>query len=271
MTAMTETERIHDRARIEFVEDGDVARLVMERGDASLNVFTPPQVEAMAETVEDIDGSVGCLVLCGEPEFSAGADLKSVEDAPSEMRSVRIDAIAAASNRFIRTLRGFPAPVIAAVTGIAAGGGLGFTLASDLIVMHRDAVLDTAYARIGLTPDNATPFFLTKTVGPYKARELLFDPDPISASDAVDLGLANRRIEGPEDEFLDGVTEWAADLADGPTVVYEETKELIDSTFEGRLDEHLEEERATIKRISNSDVFEEGLEAFMDKRDPKWN
>jgi 2-(1,2-epoxy-1,2-dihydrophenyl)acetyl-CoA isomerase len=267
---MTDVERIHEKARVEYVEDGDVARLVMERGEASLNVFTPPQVEAMAETVEDLDGSVGCLVLCGEPEFSAGADLKSVEDAPSEMRSVRIDAIAAASNRFIRTLRRFSAPVIAAVTGIAAGGGLGFTLASDLIVMHRDAVLDTAYARIGLTPDNATPFFLATTVGPSNARELLFDPEPITATAATEMGLANRRIDAPEDEFYDAVTEWAADLADGPTVVYQETKELIDSTFEGRLDEHLEEERATIKRISNSDVFEEGLQAFLDKRQPEW-
>jgi 2-(1,2-epoxy-1,2-dihydrophenyl)acetyl-CoA isomerase len=268
---MTDTERIHDRARVEYVEEGDVARLVMERGGASLNVFTPPQVEAMAEAVEDMDGRVGCLVLCGEPEFSAGADLKSVEDAPSEMRSVQVDAIAAASNRFIRTLRRCPAPVIAAVTGISAGGGLGFTLASDLVVMHRDAVLDTAYARIGLTPDNATPFFLTKTVGPYKARELLFDPEPVTASEATDLGLSNRRIDVPEDEFLDAVTEWAAELANGPTAVYRETKELIDSTYEGRLDEHLEEERDTIKRISDSEVFEEGLEAFIEKRDPEWS
>ncbi len=268
---MTRVERVHNQARIEYVANGDVARLVMERNEEPINVFTPPQVEAMAETVEGVDESVDCLVLCGEPEFSAGADLRSIGDAPSEMRSVKIDAIAAASNRFIRTLRRFPGPVIAAVTGVAAGGGLGFTLACDLVAMHSHAVLDTAYARIGLTPDNATPFFLAKTVGPYKARELIFEPEPITAAEAAELGLANRRIDGPEDEFIDAVTEWAAELADGPTSVYEETKELIDSTFQGRLDEHLEEERDTIKRISNSEVFEEGLDAFLEKRDPDWS
>jgi len=267
---MTRTERVHEGVRLEYAADGDVARLVMERNDAPLNVFTPPQVEAMSEAVEALSGDVGCLVLYGEPEFSAGADLRSVESAPDEMRAAKVDTIAAASNRFIRTLRRFPAPVIAAVSGVAAGGGLGFTLACDLVVLHCDAVLDTAYARVGLTPDNATPFFLAKTVGPYRARELLFDPEPIAAEEAVELGLANRRVDRPVDEFLDAATEWAATLADGPTTVYEETKTLIDSTFAGRLDEHLEEERDTIKRISDSAVFAEGLEAFMDDRDPNW-
>ncbi|WP_121823123.1 enoyl-CoA hydratase/isomerase family protein [Halostella salina] len=268
---MIRVERVHDGVRLEFVEGGDVARLVMERGDAPLNVFTPPQVEAMSEAVEALAGDVGALVLYGEPEFSGGADLRSVESAPEEMRAAKVDTIAAASNRFIRTLRRFPAPVIAAVSGVAAGGGLGFTLACDLVVLHRDAVLDTGYARVGLTPDNATPFFLAKTVGPYRARELLFDPRPIDAAEAVEMGLANRRIDRPDDEFVDAATEWAASLADGPTTVYEETKALIDSTFAGRLDEHLEEERDTIKRVSDSAVFEEGLAAFMDDRDPEWD
>lgn len=268
---MTHIERIHEAVRIEFVDGGDVARLVMERNDAPINVFAPPQVEAMAEAIDDLAGEVDCLVLYGEPEFSAGADLRSIEDAPAEMRATKIDAIAAASNRFIRSLRGFPAPVIAAVARLSAGGGLGFTLASDLVVMHRDAVLNTGYAKIGLTPDNATPFFLVRTVGPYKARELLFDPQPIPADEAVKLGLANRRIDRPESEFLDATTDWASSLAAGPTAVYDRTKRLIDTTFEGRLDEHLEEERDTIKRISDSAVFDEGLSAFLDDREPDWD
>lgn len=267
---MSHTDRIHDAVRVEHVADGAVARLIMERADAPLNVFTPSQVETMAETVDELAGDVGCLVLYGEPEFSAGADLRLIEEAPAEMRAAKIDSIAAASNRLIRSLRMFPAPVIAAVARLSAGGGLGFTLASDLVVMHCDAVLNTAYAKIGLTPDNATPFFLVKTVGPYKARELLFDPQPISAAEAVELGLANRRIDGSESAFLDVTTEWAASLADGPTAVYDQTKQLIDTTFEGRLNEHLEEERDTIKRISDSAVFDEGLSAFLEKREPEW-
>lgn len=266
----TRTDRVHEEVRIERIEAEDVARLVMEPGDRPVNVFRPEKVEAMATAIENLDGQVGCLVLCGEPEFCAGADLSAIEETPQELRSAKVDTIAAASNRFIRAVRSFSAPVIAAVNGVAAGGGLGFVLACDLIVMHEDATLNTAYAHIGLTPDNATPFFLVKTVGPYKARELFFDPEPIPASEAVDLGIANERYELPKAKFVEAVTDRAAEYADGPTEAYARTKTLVDSVFEGRLDQHLEEERAAIKRMGDSDVFDEGLSAFSEKREPDW-
>lgn len=153
-------DRFHERVRIEYGPKGRIAQLVMENSDMPISVFSSSMVDAMTEAVETVDGDIGCLILCGEDEFSAGADLRDMRNAPTEMRSAKIDAIAASSNRFIRALRSLSAPVIAAVTGVAAGGGLGFALACDLVMMHMDAVLDTAYARIGLTSDNATPFSL---------------------------------------------------------------------------------------------------------------
>ncbi|MDJ1433296.1 enoyl-CoA hydratase/isomerase family protein [Halostagnicola sp. A-GB9-2] len=267
---ITETERVHESVRIEHIEDESVARLVLEANETSLNVFHPSSVEALATAVESLSGEVDAIVLYGEPVFSAGADLDEIEQTPQEMRSAKIDTIAGASNRFIRSVRSFPAPVIAGVTGVAAGGGLGFVLASDLVYMHEDAVLNTGYARVGLTPDNAAPFFLVKTVGPYKARELFFDPEPITASEAVDLGLANECFDGPEATFVDRVTERAIEYANGPTETYARTKELVDTVFEGHLDQHLEEERAAIKRMSDSDVFDEGLSAFLENRQPEW-
>lgn len=266
---MSRTEYVHDQVRIEYIEDDRVARLVMEPGESTLNTFQPRKVESMTAAVRDLD-PVGCLVLYGESGFSVGADLGAIERTPQEMRPAKIDTIAAASNRFIRAIRDFPAPVIAAVSKVAAGGGLGFVLASDLIVMHADAVLNTAYTRVGLTPDNATPFFLVNTVGPYKARELLFEPEPVSASEAVGLGLANDEYDVPESEFLDAVTDRATTLATGPTEVYAKTKTLVDTTFEGSLDQHLERERVAIKEVSDSDVFDEGLSAFLEKRAPEW-
>lgn len=264
------TDRVHDEVRVEHVEDELVARLAMERGDRPLNMFQPSKIEAMAAAIEALEEEIGCLVLYGEPEFSAGADLNVIEETPQELRSAKLDTIAAASNRFIRAVRDFPAPVIAAVKGVAAGGGLGFMLASDLIIMHENAQLNTAYARIGLTPDNATPFFLVKTVGPYKARELFFDPEPVTAAEAVDLHLANDLYELPKSEFIEAVTEQAILYAHGPTEAYARTKALIDTVFEGRLGQHLEEERATMKLMGDSDVFDEGLSAFTEKRSPDW-
>ncbi|ARS89544.1 enoyl-CoA hydratase/isomerase family protein [Natrarchaeobaculum aegyptiacum] len=291
---ISSTERVHENLRIEYVDvdadsDGDVdsddgdtatstdaesgasiARLVMEGSEQSLNAFSPSKVETMATAVESLAGEVDCLVVYGEPVFSVGADLHEIDQKPDEMRSARIDTIAAASNRFIRAVRSFPAPVVAAVTGMAAGGGLGFALAADLIYVHEDATFDTAFARIGLTPDNATPFFLVQTLGPYRTRELLFDPQPIDAETAVDLGLANDVYTGPESEFVDAVTDDLGRLAEGPTEVYARTKELVDSGFSANLDDHLEEERSVITRMGDSETFDEGLEAFFEKRSPNW-
>ncbi|MBV0925952.1 enoyl-CoA hydratase/isomerase family protein [Halomicroarcula limicola] len=265
-----ETRRYHDTVRADVDTDTGVAWLVMEADENDVNAFTATSVDALTEAVTDLREDVECLVLYGERDFSVGADLIDVQDTPQELRPPKIDNTAAASNRFIQTLRSLDAPVVAAVVGTAAGGGLGFALACDMIAMQESATLDTAYARIGLTPDNATPFFLTRAVGPYQARDLLFDPRPISAAEAKNLGITDRIVGGSNAEFRDEVSELASRLAMGPTDVYGKIKTLVDSSFHSRLDEHLELERDMIRDASESDTFDEGLKAFAEKRDPDW-
>lgn len=268
---MRSSERYHDHVRVDWLsESARVAWLIMEQNDKPSNSFTPSMVDAMTEAVETIGGKVDAVVLCGEEQFSVGADLRTVRDAPTEMRPAVIDKIAAASNRFIRALRLLDAPVVAAVSGTAAGGGLGFALACDLIVMHADATLDTAYARIGLTPDNASPYFLTQVLGPYRARELFFNPEPLPAEEASALGLANAVLGGDSAEFRGQVREYVTDVTQYPTGVHARTKTLIDTVLESGLNEHLESERDAIKRASDSAVFDEGLSAFFENRRPEW-
>lgn len=262
-------ERFHDRVRVATADDR-VAWLVMERGDRPMNAFDAGMVEAMADAVESTADGADCVVLCGEGGFSVGADLGHVADRPAGERPETIDAIAAASNRFIRTVRGADVPVVAAVAGTAAGGGLGFALSCDLLVVHEEATLDPAYARIALTPDNATPFFLARALGPYRARDLLLDPRPLSAAEASDLGLATATYGGTEAEFYAAVRADAASLAAYPRAVQRETKALVDSAYGESLSEHLERERAAIRRASEADAFEEGLTAFLEGRDPEW-
>jgi 2-(1,2-epoxy-1,2-dihydrophenyl)acetyl-CoA isomerase len=267
--ARDDARRFHDRVRLATVDD-DVAWLVMERGERPANAFDASMVDAMTEALSALPDTAGCLVLRGDREFSVGADLAAVREAPADRRSERIEAIAGASNRFIRGLRGLDQPVVAAVNGTAAGGGLGFALSCDLVVMHTDAVLDPAYARIGLTPDNATPFFLARALGPYRARALLFDPRPIDAEDARSLGLSSRTVSGDRAAFDDAVGELAADLARTPTSVQGMTKSLVDTAFTDPLDTHLKRERAAIKRAADSPAFQEGLAAFFEDRPPDW-
>ncbi|WP_435077123.1 enoyl-CoA hydratase/isomerase family protein [Halococcus sp. AFM35] len=268
---MSTAERYHEHVRVEWPsESARVAWLVMESDDRPSNSFTPSMVDAMTEAVETINGEVDAVVLYGEGQFSVGADLGMVRDAPAEMRPAVINNIATASNRFIRALRLLDAPVVAAVYGTAAGGGFGFALSCDLIALHADATLDTAYARIGLTPDNASPYFLTQTVGPYRARELFFDPEALSAEEASALGLTNVVFDGEPDDFRKRVSEYVAGFTQYPTGVHARTKSLVDTALESGLTEHLEHERDAIKRISDSAAFDEGLSAFFENRRPEW-
>lgn len=262
--------RFHDRVRLENTYEGTVAWLVMERGGGPANAFDETMVDAMTTAVAEIPNRAGCLVLRGEREFSVGADLRTVYETPVEQRSTVIDRLAGASNQFIRGLRGLDVPTVAAVNGTAAGGGLGFALACDILVMHVDAVLDPAYARIGLTPDNATPFFLARALGPYRARELLFHPRAVDADEAVSLGLSSRTVSGDPETCDEKVGEFAAALARVPSSVHGATKRLVDTAITETLEDHLEHERETIAQAASSPVFEEGLEAFFEDRSPDW-
>jgi 2-(1,2-epoxy-1,2-dihydrophenyl)acetyl-CoA isomerase len=223
----------------------------------------------MTDAVDSLSGSVACLVVRGEEEFATGADLRDIYETPRAMRPAKVDGIASSANRYIRAIRALDVPVIAAVEGAAAGGGLGLALACDLIAMSEDAVLDTGFARVGLTPDNATPFFLARTIGPYRARELLLNPRPIPAAEATDLGIANVAYGGEGDDFYAEVAAYAEEMAAYPANIQAHTKELIESAFRADLDEHLEWERSAIKQASDSEAFEEGLASFFEGRDER--
>lgn len=262
--------RLHDRVHLRTARDGTVAWIVMERGDRPANAFDAPMVEAMTQGLAALPDTIRCLVLRGEREFSVGADLAVVRAAPGDRQPSVIGGIAGASNEFIRAVRRLDQPVVAAVNGTAAGGGLGFALACDLLVMHADAVLDPAYARVGLTPDNATPFFLARALGPFRAREFLFDPRPIDAAEAEALQLSSRTFDGDAEAFDAAVGEFAARLARVPPSVQGATKSLVDAAFTDGLDAHLDREREAITRAADSPVFRDGLAAFFEDRLPEW-
>lgn len=268
---MTDTERrFHDRVRLESRDGGNVVWLVMERGNGSANAFDASMVDAMTDALEALPEAARCLVLRGEGEFSVGADLAAVRETPESERPATLEKLADASNRFIRTLRTLDVPTIAAVNGMAAGGGLGFALACDVVAMHAKAVMDPAYARIGLTPDNSTPYFLTRILGPTRARDLLFAPRAIPAGQAQDLGLTTRVVGGDPEEFDREVADYAGELARFPTQVQVTTRALVDTALTEQLEAHLERQRQAIASAADSPAFTEGLEAFFENREPDW-
>ena len=171
------------------VADG-VATVTLNRPEAanSLNGELSAQlVDALIRAEED--AAVRALVISGGTGrfFCAGADLKSFYAAPGALKS-RVSMVHVALSRIVRA----PFPVIAAVNGTAAGGGMGLACGCDLIVAGESARFIMAYTRRGLSPDGTTTYFLPRRIGIGRALELAYTNRTLSAGEALEWGLVNR-------------------------------------------------------------------------------
>jgi 2-(1,2-epoxy-1,2-dihydrophenyl)acetyl-CoA isomerase len=161
------------------------------------------------------DPEVGAIVLTGRGRaFCAGADLKSyttevdVEDPHSVRDRMRLIA------RLVRAWTGLDKPTVAAVNGVAVGGGANLALMCDLVLMREDATLAQNYAQKGLVPDMGATYFLPRLVGRARAAELALLGDFVTAAEAERIGLVNRCI--PADRFDAEVREYARRLSATP-------------------------------------------------------
>ena len=160
----------------------------------------------------------------------------------------------------------FPKPVIAAVNGIAAGGGLSLALAADIRIASSNASFISVFVRRALTPDTGSSFHLPRLIGDSRALEMMFTGDPVDAATAERWGLVNRVVT-PE-ELLPAALALAGRIAAGPSVTIELTKRLVrDQTHDG-LDRQLQNEAWAIG-VQTEDKAE-GLAAFRERREPKW-
>jgi 2-(1,2-epoxy-1,2-dihydrophenyl)acetyl-CoA isomerase len=230
------------------------------------------------------DASVRCMVLRGYPGvFCSGADLKyiragGVEDELrflSETRQVdpgfgeRFKQILEYIHSTISEMKRAPKPVVCAVDGVAAAGGLGIAMAGDLVVCSERAVFEWAYGKTALTGAESSTFFLPRLVGLRRAFGLAFLNPRLDAQKALAWGLVNEVF--PTASFDAEVLALARRLADGPTRSYGVTKMLLhQAATVDRLDWHLDQELDQLARIADSPDFAEGIAAFFEKRPPKF-
>jgi 2-(1,2-epoxy-1,2-dihydrophenyl)acetyl-CoA isomerase len=159
-----------------------------------------------------------------------------------------------------------PKPVIAAVNGVVAGGGMGLLLACDLVYAVETATLSMAYTRIGANPDASSTFWLPRLVGSRRALELIYTNRVLSAPEALAWGLING-VMAPE-RFLDEVYAMARQLAQGPTLAYARAKKLCYASLTESLETQMENEAHEMAASSRTKDFHEGIAAFMEKRSP---
>jgi 2-(1,2-epoxy-1,2-dihydrophenyl)acetyl-CoA isomerase len=166
----------------------------------------------------------------------------------------------------IRALRELEKPVLAAVNGPAAGAGLSFACACDLRLAAESATFVPAFINIGLVPDMGGTFFVTSLLGRPRAFEWMTSGRPLSAAEALEWGLVSEVV--PDDRLAERAAEWAAELAAMPTRGIALSKRLFDNAPRATLEEQLEMEAQVQAAATRTEDFREGVDAFLQKREP---
>lgn len=247
---------------------GGVAHLQLNR-PTSANGLNIEMLEGLHEVLKKIQGEprVRVVLLTGKgSNFCAGGDVH-VFAAQGENLPYYIRQATALLQVVIGALIQLDAPVIAAVQGYTAGGGgMGLLCASDLVIAGQGAKFMAGATRVGMAPDAGLSVTLPRLIGARKATELLLTNEPVSAADAVAMGLINRMV--PDAELASAAMAYAQKLANGAPRAMAATKRLLWTGVGLGVDAAMPEESRTVADLCRTEDVHEGLAAVIEKRTP---
>jgi 2-(1,2-epoxy-1,2-dihydrophenyl)acetyl-CoA isomerase len=251
---------------------GSVVEIRINRPDRlnALDVPTFAQYRKELQTAA-LDGSVRAVILTGEGRaFCAGGDVATMEEhrVRGELPLLFHD-LTAGQELAIREIVGMPKPVIAALPGVAAGGGFSLALATDWRIAAQGAVLIPAFPGLGAVPDGGLTYFLPHFLGIGLAQEILFTNARIPADRARELGLVHEVV--PPGELEARAWARATELAEGPTFAYGWMKRLMVSAFSESLETQMMLERRGAVEAAQGSELPEGIRAFREKRKPQFH
>ncbi len=252
---------------VEVKQHGKVVEVALNRPE-TYNVFNLEMVTSLARhlTRLAVDGEVKGIVLVGRGKaFCAGGDLKWITQFP-DGPGAAVHTLAAQFHLAIIEIRRMEKPVIAAINGVAAGGGFSLALACDFRIMEKSAHLKQAYTSNGLCIDGGGTFTLPRIVGLARALEIATFDEPISSELALQWGLATKVVE--DGEALKQSLSLLEKLAKEAPQSFAWSKKLLTDSFNTPLELHLEQERRGISSCANHPDGQEGLKAFIEKRKP---
>lgn len=253
-------------------QDGAILQLTLDRV-GKRNAVDDTILDALIGhlAAAGIDESVRVIRIDAEgPDFCAGSDLVA-NNARSE-RKPRVGStqrrLPNKANRLIPLMLETQVPIVAVVRGWAAGLGFHIALASDFCIAAEDARFWEPFVARGFTPDSGAAWLLPRLIGVVRTRQLLMLGEEISGATAAEWGIIHGT--SANDQLDSAAGELVAKLADAPTVALGLTKWLLQSGNGLDLDRHLQNEAMALELSSRSDDFKEGLAAFRDRRDPKF-
>jgi len=250
-----------------FEKIGDVGRITLNRPE-KYNSIVREMALSLHNTLENCesDDSIRCILITGAGKaFCAGQDLKEAIDpqGPEIEQIVREHY-----NPIIKRIREIEKPVIAAVNGVAAGAGANLALACDIVTATQSAKFIQAFSKIGLIPDSGGTYFLPRLIGLPKATAFMMTGEPVSSEKAEALGMIYAVYE--DAEFESKTVELARSIAAMPTKGLGYTKRLLNQSFNNSLEDQLDLEAATQSLSAHADDHKEGIQAFLEKRTPKF-
>ncbi|MCF8470478.1 MAG: enoyl-CoA hydratase/isomerase family protein [Parvibaculum sp.] len=256
-------------------KDG-IALLTLNRPDVlnSINMaFIKDMRSAVATVAEDEKASVLLITGAGRA-FCAGADLAATDlaaqDAHEEGMTIGqgvAHGMTVGFNPMMRELYALPKPIVCAVNGVAAGGGVGLALTADIVIAAKSASFVQVFGpRLGLIPDLGCTWHLPRLVGRARALGLALTGDKLPAETAAEWGLIWKCVA--DDALMDEATRVAAKLAKGPVNAFGEIRKAIDAAGNNSYSAQLDYERDIQGVLGDHPNFAEGVKSFLTKTEP---
>jgi 2-(1,2-epoxy-1,2-dihydrophenyl)acetyl-CoA isomerase len=249
-----------------------ITRITLNRPEA-LNALNDQMGEEFYASLKDAekDPKTRCLIITGAGRaFSAGEDVSGLKERyAGDSHPSLGDHLRKKYHPIIMRIRSMEKPIIARINGIAAGSGASIALACDIRIASEEAGLKQAFIGVALVPDSGSSYFLTRTLGPGRALELIMTGRTVGAKEAETLGLVNRAV--PAADLDKTVDEIAEKLANGPTRALGLSKRVVNQATGLELSDALEYEAQNQDIAGNSKDHLEAVQAFLEKRKPKFS
>jgi enoyl-CoA hydratase/carnithine racemase len=247
------------------LDDEGVLLLTLNRPHKK-NAFDEAQWDALADALNEArkDPAVAVVLLTGAGgNFSSGADLANFTGGT---RVPRKDGLASAFYAAVQAIFAFDKPLLAAVSGVAVGGGCTIAIACDVVYVGESVRMRLPFANLGLVPEIASSYTLQSAIGRQRAAELFFTAEWIDAARAVEMGMAARRL--PDAELLAAALAKARQMAQWPVSALVGIKRTLKVASRAGIEAALVAEDEGMRRLAGSPENVEAVKAFLEKRPP---
>jgi enoyl-CoA hydratase/carnithine racemase len=249
----------------------------IEDGVATVTLANPPlnlvtlgltaRLDALLdELAANPEARVLVLTGMGERAFCAGSDISEFSDLTEP--GVVLEKKLNRENRAYSKVDDFPKPTIAAVRGLAFGGGLELAVCCDIIIVEENVRLALPEIKLGVFPGSGGTVRVTRRIGEGRAKEMMFTGEPIDAQTALAWGLVNRVV--PKGEALEAAIALARTLAERPNRALQACKRAVDMSFDMSEDDAIQETLALSEEVFTTDDCKEGVRAFFAREAPRF-